>query len=263
VADLLCTVRNCRSLLVREERRYVCARSHSFDIARSGYVNLLQPQERRSRNPGDTAEAVAARRRIADRGTVEPFVAPMIEMIGSAESLLDVGCGEGYHLGAFQKALDCDAHGTDISTAAIDLAARRYRDCTWTVANADRFLPYESVDVITSITSRLNAVEFARVARRVLIALPAADDLIELRETVLGEGKLIDRVERTVRDFAAFELVKHEKARFVIRLDRAAVADMLASSYRGLRTSQRERMNSLHDATVVTLSRDLLLFRAL
>ena len=219
--------------------------------------------ERRSRNPGDTADAVAARRRIADSGILEPLIAPVIDMIGHAESLLDIGCGEGYHLGAFHKALGCDAHGTDISTAAIDLAARRYRDCTWTVANADRFLPYESVDVITSITSRLNAQEFARVASRALIVLPAADDLIELREAILGEGKLIDRVERTVRDFKAFELLRRENVRRVVRLDRAAVADMMASSYRGLRASQRERINSLPDETAVTLSRDLLLFRAL
>ena len=51
---LLCTVRHCRLPLVREERRLVCANRHSFDVARSGYVNLLQPQDKRSKNPGDT-----------------------------------------------------------------------------------------------------------------------------------------------------------------------------------------------------------------
>jgi hypothetical protein len=34
------------------------ARGHSFDIARSGYINLLQPQERRARRPGDATDAV-------------------------------------------------------------------------------------------------------------------------------------------------------------------------------------------------------------
>ena len=62
---LLCPVRGCHLALTREEKRVVCARGHSFDIARSGYINLLQPQERRSKNPGDTADAVAARRRLA------------------------------------------------------------------------------------------------------------------------------------------------------------------------------------------------------
>ena len=65
---LLCPVRGCHLGLVREERRMVCPRNHSFDIARSGYINLLQPQDRRAKEPGDTAEAVAARRRLHDQG---------------------------------------------------------------------------------------------------------------------------------------------------------------------------------------------------
>src|SRR5205823_563284 len=50
---LLCTVRGCREPLRRDDRRYVCARGHSFDLAKSGYLNLLQAQDRRSASPGD------------------------------------------------------------------------------------------------------------------------------------------------------------------------------------------------------------------
>src|SRR5207245_8862794 len=61
---LLCSVRGCHLGLVRDVRRMVCPRKHSFDIAQSGYINLLQPQERRAKQPGDTAEAISARRRL-------------------------------------------------------------------------------------------------------------------------------------------------------------------------------------------------------
>ena len=71
---LLCPVRECHLALLTDGRRRVCARGHSFDRAKSGYVNLLQPQERRSKNPGDTAEAVAARRRLHERGVTEPLL---------------------------------------------------------------------------------------------------------------------------------------------------------------------------------------------
>jgi hypothetical protein len=71
---LVCPVRDCRMALLREERRLLCPRRHSFDIARSGYINLLQPQERRSKRPGDTVAAVAARRRLHDRGLSEPLL---------------------------------------------------------------------------------------------------------------------------------------------------------------------------------------------
>ena len=82
---LLCTVRDCRRPLHREGQRAVCQRGHSFDYARSGYLNLLQPQERRSKHPGDTPEAVAARRRLHDRGVT----APLLDGIGEMLALLD------------------------------------------------------------------------------------------------------------------------------------------------------------------------------
>ena len=41
---------------------------HSFDIARSGYISLLQPQDRRSLEAGDSRETAAARRELLDSG---------------------------------------------------------------------------------------------------------------------------------------------------------------------------------------------------
>jgi 23S rRNA (guanine745-N1)-methyltransferase len=262
----LCTVRGCAQPLRREERRLVCARGHSFDVARSGYTNLLQPQDRRSRHPGDTRQAVEARRRFADRGFVDPLLRKMIEIAGDAEAMLDIGCGDGYQLDAFRRALQCEAHGLDISTPAVDLAARRYRECHFVVANADRFLPYAdgSFSAISSITSRINAPEFRRVLRndgKLLIALAGPDDLIELREAVLGEGKQIDRVPRALAELQDFQLARQENIVSVAKLDAQAIHDVMESSYRGLRKSQQARLASL-DSLEVTLSRDVLLFRS-
>ncbi len=206
---LLCTVRDCRAPLVLEERRYVCANAHAFDIARSGYVNLLQPQDKRSKTPGDTPEAVAARRRFLERGHAAPLVDGIVRALPLREgdALLDAGCGEGHHLAAFRHAYGVDAHGTDISVPAIELAARRYRDCSWVVANADRFLPYAdgSFRAVASITARMNPEEFRRVLApegTLLVVIPGADDLIELRAAILGERIERNRVERTVATFA-------------------------------------------------------------
>src|SRR6202521_4092071 len=117
---LLCTVRDCHLALQREDRRLVCPRLHSFDVARSGYINLLQPQERRSKRPGDTAEAVAGRRRLHERGVTEPLLRGIAEMIGarSTDVVLDAGCGDGFYLGSLAHQAGFDAHGVDISTAA-------------------------------------------------------------------------------------------------------------------------------------------------
>lgn len=264
---LLCTVRDCHAPLVREDRRYVCVNAHAFDIARSGYVNLLQPQDKRSKTPGDTPEAVAARRRFLERGHAAPLVDGIVRALPLREgdALLDAGCGEGHHLAAFRRAYGVDAHGTDISVPAIELAARRYRDCSWVVANADRFLPYAdgAFRAVASITARMNPEEFRRVLAPVgtlLVVLPGADDLIELRAAVLGERLERDRVERTVATFApAFTLASHERLAHVATLDRESMVDVMSSSYRGLRAREREKLEAL-EAMEVTLSRDVLLF---
>lgn len=261
---LLCTVRGCRTPLVRHERTYVCANRHSFDVARTGYVNLLQPQDRRSRNPGDTAAAVAARRRFYERG--DPLVAAIVRAVPVRGTLLDVGCGEGSHLDAFRREYGVEAWGVDISVPAIELAAKTHRECSFVVANADRFLPFAdaSFDAVTSITARMNAGEMRRVLRpdgALIVVVPAAEDLVELREAVQGERIERDRVERTVASFAPlFTLERQETLRHIARLDRAAMIEVLSSSYRGLRTRERERLERLEFADV-TLARDLLLLR--
>ncbi len=264
---LLCSVRDCRRPLQREERRVVCERGHSFDVARSGYVNLLQPQDRRSSQPGDSAEAVVARREFFDRGFLAPLVKATVELLDldTTDAVLDAGCGEGHHLAAIRARFSCEAHGVDISVPAIDAAAKRYPDAQFVVANADRFIPYanSSFAAITSINARMNPPEFRRILADdgvLLVAITAPDDLLQLRESILAEGILRDRVERTVDTFAPlFALARHERIRRDVRLDRAAIENVLTSSYRALRRSERARMEALDDLDV-TLSRDVLLF---
>lgn len=265
--QLLCTVRACRAPLHREERLFRCANGHAFDVARSGYVNLVQPQDRRSRAPGDTPEAAAARRRFLDAGHGQPLTDAIVSLLPLRERsrLLDAGCGEGHHLGAFRRAYGVDACGIDISVPAIDLAARRHRDCLWLVGNADRFLPFAdaSLDAITSITARMNPEEFRRTLAAegaLLVAIPGADDLFELRASILGEATLRDRAARTVALFSPlFTLRAHKTIRHVAHLDHDAIVDVMSTSYRGLRTRERDRL-AIVEAMDVTLSRDVLLF---
>lgn len=265
---LLCPVRGCRCPLQREERRVVCKRGHSFDVARSGYINLLQSQDRRSSRPGDSAQAVAARRELFDRGFAAPLVDATVDFLDldTTDAVLDAGCGEGHHLAAIRARFSSEAHGVDISVAAIAAAAKRYPGAHWVVANADRFIPYAngSFAAITSINARMNPPEFRRILADdgvLLVAIPAPDDLLQLRESILAEGILRDRVERTVDAFAPlFALARHQRIRRDVRLDRAAIENVLISSYRALRRSERARMEALDDLEV-TLSRDVLLFR--
>lgn len=234
----------------------VCERGHSFDVARSGYINLLQPQDRRSNAAGDSAAAIAGRRRLHDSGATALFLEAVAEMSGASadDFTLDAGCGDGFYLGSLVRRTGCRGHGVDISVAAIDAAARRYPECEWIVTNADRFLPYADggFSLLLSITGRMNCDEFRRVVRddgRLLVAIASPEDLIELR----GAGR--DRVDRTVETFAPrFALSARRRVTATADLDADTISDVLHSIYRPMRSQPVQGMR-------VTLGLDLLLFR--
>ncbi|HEV8632439.1 MAG TPA: methyltransferase domain-containing protein [Thermoanaerobaculia bacterium] len=272
-------MRGCGQSLAREGRAYRCPRLHSFDLARTGYLNLLQPQDRRSANPGDTRGAAEARRRLYDAGHGAPLIAELERQLAAFDppprpAVLDVGCGEGSPLAALAAALPFAAHGLDLSAPAIELAARRYGDlgntssgdATWVVANADRFVPYaaDTFDVVLALSSRLDAGEAGRVLApngRLLVATPAADDLVELREALLGEGQHRDRMARTIAALApAFVPEARATVRHVATLDGAGVRDALAATYRGGRRSQQARLATLGPMRV-TMSHEVARFR--
>lgn len=271
-AVLRCPVRACPETLAAapDGRSFACARRHSFDRNRFGALNLLQPQDRRSRKPGDSVEAARARKRLAAAGGNEALLLGLIDVIvkqlgPEIPTLLDVGCGEGALLRALSAISRGERYGLDLSSAAIDLAARAAPNDFFVVANADRFLPFvdASFDALMSVDARLNAAEFHRVLKPrglLVVAVPAADDLIELRARVLGEGRSLPRGPRVESDLEAhFHLIERlcisDRRVFPVEVLR----DFLTATYRGFRAREREQVAALTEMQL-TLSHDILLF---
>jgi 23S rRNA (guanine745-N1)-methyltransferase len=75
--------------LHRNGSAWRCASGHSFDIASQGYTNLLPVQNKRSRDPGDSKEMVAARRRFLTAGLYQPIAAAVSRAV-----LADLPTGE-------------------------------------------------------------------------------------------------------------------------------------------------------------------------
>ena len=82
---LACTVRECGLFLERQGRTFACVRGHSYDVARAGYVTLLQPQDRKSREAGDRREAIEARARLLAAGVGRTVLERVVEHAGTAE----------------------------------------------------------------------------------------------------------------------------------------------------------------------------------
>jgi 23S rRNA (guanine745-N1)-methyltransferase len=267
---LACTVRGCGLRLDRSERALVCPRGHSYDVARSGYINLLQPQDRRSRAAGDSKAAIEARARLLAAGVgctiLDTFVrrAASLELSPQAP-VIDLGSGSGEVLAALLQQREIAGIGIDLSTAAADHAARRFPALTWIVANADRRLPLldRSVDLALSLHARRNPAECARVlipGGRLLVAVPAQDDLIELRELIQGERIERERAEAVIAEHDPFFTLAERSSVGERRLlDRESLVNLLRGSYRGERTSEARRVRALTSLEVTTAS-DLLLF---
>jgi 23S rRNA (guanine745-N1)-methyltransferase len=254
---LICPVRSCGEPLPWDALR--CPRGHSFDRARSGYVNLLQPQDRKSKQPGDSRATVQARRRSLERGLGHALREALVGEVGRLRpaNALDIGCGDGFYLRAIAN-LVLERWGVDLSSAAVELAAARDPIAHYFVANADRRLPFfeHAFKLLFSLTGPKHVAEFARLCApdgHLLVAVAGADDLAELREAMLGKATPLDHAAAARARFEpAFKLEREVETRQRTHLDAAGLADLLATTYRGARHREQERVAALRELDVTT-----------
>jgi 23S rRNA (guanine745-N1)-methyltransferase len=158
-----------------QPKQWVCCHGHSFDVAKSGYVNLLPVQFKHSRQPGDDKLMVNARRQFHDFKSYEPLMAKLVELIqdyrepSQALHLYDAGCGEGSYLAYCQNALatkysDLTAAGSDIAKHAVDIGAKKYKACQFSVATSvDLPLPTGSQSILLQVFAPGSSSEYHRV----------------------------------------------------------------------------------------------------
>lgn len=260
--QLLCPI--CGKELYKQEKRYVCENNHSFDIARQGHVNLLPVQNKRSLNPGDTAQQVAGRRAFLDGGYYAPIRDALCQLAKDHDCsgpILDVGCGEGYYSAYLAKELGAELLGLDISKEAVRCAAGRYKNATWICASAAR-LPVKdcSFGLITSLFALTVPDEFHRVLRddgAYIQVLAAEDHLLNLKNIIYPE--LHHKEKFTTPDIPGFRLVESRPLRFTFTVEGEQVQNLLGMTphvYRiGKAGAERLRQTqSLTDAASCVLN---------
>jgi 23S rRNA (guanine745-N1)-methyltransferase len=172
----------------------VCAQRHRFDLHRTGYVNLGRGA---FTHPGDTAEMVANRRVFFDSGAFSPLwdslssaVADALPLPGPAPGegplVAEPGVGVGTALAAvLESCRSAYGVGTDVSTAALKLAARAHPRLAAVAADTYQRLPLASgsAAVLLNVFSPRNAAEFHRVLRadgQLVVVNPAPEHFGEL-----------------------------------------------------------------------------------
>lgn len=275
--DLLtCPV--CNALLEQTGTLLKCPHSHSFDIASEGYVNLL-----RKKLPGDAKEMLVARRDFLEQGHYQPLSDLINELVcahfythapsfTSPLTILDAGCGEGYYIGRLQQSLlarDYQAQciGLDISKDAIRMAARRYKQACFVVANIKERLVFvdEAMQVVVNIFAPRKSAEFARIlvpGGLLLVVIPGSDHLQQLRSALHLLNMEEDKEQKVVAQFSSFfEFVAASPLSYTLELGRKEIKQevTMTPNYWHLSQEVRERMEKM-DRIETTVSFTCLMF---
>tara|TARA_R110002096_G_scaffold432090_1_gene648271 strand:- start:5808 stop:6650 length:843 start_codon:yes stop_codon:yes gene_type:complete len=222
-------------------RSWRCANGHSFDIARQGYIHLLPVQNKRSKDPGDNKEMVAARQRFLSSGFYQPLADAMSRAVFHEEfnessiNCLDAGCGEGYYMRQLAHStpeiIDLALMGLDISKWAVLSAAKQDKSSSWVVgSNANLPVLPETLDRILCLFGFPVYPEFARVLKSggEIVQMDAGvDHLRELREIIYPELRAPRPDQKAMPE--GFTNLDTSVIRYTLALpDKGSIADLLA-----------------------------------
>lgn len=225
MSDFICPV--CGGALTRNEKTYSCGKGHSFDIAKSGYVNLL-PSSGKGKRHGDDKLMVRARTALFSRGhydNLSDLIADFAdEYAEKGVQVLDAGCGEGkYTCDVLSRLTRAGKEpvviGVDISKDALIQAARRSKELRLAAASSAALpLPDGSIDLILNIFSPFMGGEFHRVlcpGGKLIRAYPLARHLWELKALIYDRP-----YENPVNDMEedGFRIIDRREIRYPIHL---------------------------------------------
>ena len=195
----------CKQAFIEQESALRCENGHSFDVARSGYVNLLRSQQSARKRHGDDKRMLLARREFLNRGFYKTLCDLLCLTVhretNTSGVLLDAGCGEGYYTAAIAQALpSLTVCGVDISKDALQMAASRNKTMELAVASVFSLpVANSTVDTVISVFAPTAEAEFVRVLKPggVLIrVIPTERHLFGLKAAIYKEPRL-NKPERT------------------------------------------------------------------
>ena len=197
----------CKTTISLKDSPIKCINNHSFDKAKSGYVNLLPVQFKKSKMPGDDKAMVKARREFHQLNAYKPLKDKLVQLIvqmlnkpsdDDEYRMYDAGCGEGSYLDAVLKGITqsgfrCVGAGSDISKIAVEPASKAYKPYQFVVASSfDLPLADSTQDIMLQVFAPGSNSEYLRVLRDngILVTVdPAQDHLFEIKAGVYDNPK--------------------------------------------------------------------------
>lgn len=228
---IICPI--CRTTLRKHQKQWICANGHSFDEAKEGYTNLLVVQHKHSKNPGDGKAMMQARRRFLAQGHYDFLSQAINERVAACDpqTVLDIGCGEGYYTQAMQQHLGRSVRvcGIDISKEAVRMAAKRGKLCKFFVASNHRLpIADAGIDVVVRIFAPSEDQELLRVTKPgsyLLKVVPGSHHLSSLRALIYEDVQPHDE---EAEEMAGWRVVEQQKLSQTTTLPHGDMAALIA-----------------------------------
>ena len=248
----------CSKPLFYEKNSYKCIHSHSFDVSKEGYVNFLTGKHKDGRFTGDNRDMAKARRNFLEKGCYDflaQAVAEKIQAAGKSRlSTVDISCGEGYYTNYIKSHTDANICGFDISKEMIRLAAKKYKDIFFFVANiAGIPIADNSMDAAVQICAPFNEKEFARILKDdgiLLSVVPAENHLWGLKKLIYDTPY---KNNEDIKDYESFTLLSSDvvksEATFRSREDMMNLFAMTPYFYK---TGEKDKQKLMNAETLTT-----------
>jgi 23S rRNA (guanine745-N1)-methyltransferase len=218
----------CGNDLAENAKSLYCKNNHTFDIAKSGYVNLLLSQQIKAKHHGDDKLMVRSRQAFLNRGYYNPLLEVLFETVKKYARdgwrILDAGCGECWYTAniydyLIRNGIQAEMHAVDISKDALAVGARRNGDIELAVASVFHLPVKEnSCDMLFTFFAPYCAEEFNRVIKKggiMIRVFPLEKHLWSLKAAIydnLYENKIESY------DLDGFEIVENQEIRKSIHL---------------------------------------------
>lgn len=217
----------CGEKLDISGKSYICPNRHTFDMAKSGYVNLL-PTNNSGSVHGDNKLMLRARREFLEKGYYKPLCDAVCKVVskycGEKSIILDAGCGEGYYTTAVKAIFDqseiaVEMYGIDISKDAVDMAAKRKSGVNFAAASVFH-IPVQSYtcDIVLTMFAPYCGEEYGRVLKNggiMVMAIPSENHLWELKSKIYDTP-----YKNEVKDYHldGFEFICAEKIAYTMKI---------------------------------------------
>lgn len=213
----------CKGDFLRVNNSLKCEKGHSFDIASSGYINLLKPGKMNNAKAGDSKEMIRARSNFFECGAYLPIRDKICEIVSRFKNdlVVDAGCGEGYYtLGIANMLESSSVIGFDMSKFGCEHGAKTARrvgksNILYSVSSIYE-MPLDDgcADIVVNMFAPVASEEFYRVLTtqgHLIVVSAGVEHLNGLKRIIYDD---VYNNEEKFLNYEGFELLKVENLKY-------------------------------------------------